>query len=87
MSKEFYSLLLTLEQMNVLKEDTARLAKNLRDAYHQNIGGIVDKTDYKEAFISLNNAKAQLKQAKESVRPQYASLKQSMGSLLKKISV
>ena len=78
-SKAFYSLLLTLEQMNVLKEDTARLGKNLRDAYHQYIGGIVDKTDYKEATISLNNSKAQLKQAKESVRPQYATLKQLMG--------
>lgn len=78
-SKQFYSLLLTLEQMNVLEEDTARLAKNLRDAYHQNIGGIVDKTDYKEAYISLNNSKAQLKQAMESVRPQYSTLKQSMG--------
>jgi len=75
----FYNLLLTLEQMNVLKEDTARLAKNLRDTYHQYVGGIVDKTDYKEAAISLNNSKAQLKQARENVRPQYAVLKQLMG--------
>ena len=33
-SKSFYNVLLTLEQINVLKEDTARLGKNLRDAYH-----------------------------------------------------
>jgi outer membrane protein TolC len=78
-SKSFYSLLLTLEQMNVLEEDTARLGKTLRDAYHQYVGGVVDQTDYKEATISLNNSKAQLKQAKENVRPQYASLKQLMG--------
>jgi outer membrane protein TolC len=78
-SKAFYSLLLTLEQMNVLKEDTARLGKNLRDTYHQFVGGIVDKTDYKEAAITLNNSKAQLKQAKENVRPLYATLKQAMG--------
>ena len=78
-SKGFYNLLFTLEQMNVLKEDTARLAKNLRDTYHQYVGGTADKTDYKEAFISLNNSKAQLKQMKESVRPQYATLKQLMG--------
>jgi len=78
-SKAFYSLLLTMEQVNVLKEDTARLAKNLRDTYHQYIGGIVDKTDYKEAFISLNNSNAQLKQATESIKPQYSFLKQLMG--------
>ena len=78
-SKAFYSLLLTMEQVDVLKEDTARLAKNLRDTYHQYIGGIVDKTDYKEASISLNNSKAQLKQATESVKPQYSVLKQLMG--------
>ena len=34
-SKSFYSLLLTLAQMNVLKDDTTRLGKTQRDAYHQ----------------------------------------------------
>ena len=78
-SKAFYNLLLNLEQINVLKEDTARLTKNLRDAYHQYVGGIVDKTDYKEASITLNNSRAQLKQVSENVQPLYASLKQLMG--------
>jgi outer membrane protein TolC len=78
-SKAFYNLLLTIEQINVLKEDTARLGKNLSDAYHQYVGGIVDMTDYQEAAITLNNSKAQLKQAIENVIPQYATLKQLMG--------
>jgi outer membrane protein TolC len=78
-SKTFYSLLLTLEQINVLKEDTARLTKNMSDTYHQYIGGIVDETDYDEAVISLNNSKFQLKQASENVIPEYALLKQIMG--------
>src|ERR1700739_4692431 len=78
-SKAFYGLLQTLEQISVLKEDTARLGKNLRDTYHQFIGGIVDKTDYKEAAITLNNSKAQLRQTKENIRPLYATLKQTMG--------
>jgi outer membrane protein TolC len=78
-SKTFYNLLLTLEQINVLKEDTARLAKNVQDAYHQYIGGIVDQTDYYQAVISLNNSKTQLKTATENVTPQYAALKQVMG--------
>lgn len=78
-SKSFYSLLQTLEQINVLKEDTARLDKNLSDAYHQYIAGLVDETDYDEAGITLNNSKAQLKQAVESIVPLYANLKQVMG--------
>ena len=78
-SKSFYSLLLTLEQINVLKEDTIRLAQNVRDSYHQYVGGIVDETDYEEATITLNNSMAQLKQANENVTPQYSILKQLMG--------
>ena len=78
-SKSFYNVLLTLEQINVLKEDTARLGRSLRDSYHQYVGGIVDETDYEEAEISLNNSKAQLKQANENVVPEYSVLKQYMG--------
>ncbi|MDN5286930.1 MAG: oprM 3 [Mucilaginibacter sp.] len=79
LSKSYYNVLLTLEQINVLKEDTTRLGKNLRDAYHQYKGGIVDETDYEQAAITLNNSAAQLKQANENVVPQYAVLKQLMG--------
>jgi len=78
-SKSFYNLLLTLEQIDILKEDTARLDKNLSDTYHQYIGGLVDETDYDEAAITLNNSKAQLKQATENIVPLYATLKQAMG--------
>lgn len=78
-SKAFYNLLLTIAQIDVLKEDTARLTKNYNDAYQQYVGGIVDMTDYQEAAITLNNSKAQLKQAVENVVPQYATLKQYMG--------
>jgi outer membrane protein TolC len=78
-SKSFYNVLLTLQQINVLKEDTARLGKNLRDTYHQYKGGIVDETDYLQATITLNNSVAQLKQANENIVPQYAALKQLMG--------
>jgi len=78
-SKSFYNLLLTLEQIDVLKADTQLFAQTLRDAYHQYIGGIVDETDYEQATITLNNSKAQLKQALENVTPQYATLKQLMG--------
>ena len=78
-TKSFYSLLLTLEQINVLKADTVELDRSVTDAYHQYVGGIVDETDYEEATITLNNTLVQLKKAIESVTPQYATLKQYMG--------
>jgi outer membrane protein TolC len=78
-SKAFYGLLLTLEQINVLKEDTTRLAKNVHDTYHQFVAGTVDQTDYNEATITLNNSLAQLRQAQWNVQPQYTELKQLMG--------
>ena len=55
------------------------MGQNLRDAYHQYKGGIVDETDYEQAEITLNNSRALLKQAKENVVPQYAALKRLMG--------
>jgi len=78
-SKAFYNLLQVLEQVNVLKEDTARLNRNVQDTYHQFVGGIVDETDYDEAIISLNTSKGQLKRQLESIAPAYAQLKQYMG--------
>jgi outer membrane protein TolC len=78
-NKAYYNVLLTLEQINVYREDTARLGRSMRDAYHQYKGGIVDETDYEEAAISQNNAIATLKQAVENVIPQYATLKGLMG--------
>jgi outer membrane protein TolC len=78
-SKAFYNLLLTLEQIDVLKEDTARLARNQSDTYHQFVGGIVDETDYDEATITLNNSRFQLRQVTENINPQYSTLKQAMG--------
>jgi outer membrane protein TolC len=78
-SKAFYNLLQTLEQINVLKEDTARLNKNVSDTYHQWKSGLNDETDYDEAVISLNNSLAQLNQQNQNIVPQYATLKQLMG--------
>jgi outer membrane protein TolC len=78
-SKAFYDLLFTIQQINVLKSDTVRLHKNQEDTYHQYISGVVDKVDFKQATIALNNTKASLKTAIETVIPKYAVLKQLMG--------
>jgi outer membrane protein TolC len=78
-SNSYYNLLLTLEQIKVLEEDTARLGRTVNDTHDQFVGGIVDETDYDQAVITLNNSKAQLNQQIENVIPGYASLKQIMG--------
>lgn len=78
-SKAYYDVLLQEAQIQVLSEDTARLGKNLRDAYAQYVAGIVDKVDYKRAQISLNNSTAELKNTGEIIRVKYAVLKQLMG--------
>jgi len=44
-SKAFYDLLLSIQQIGVFKDDTARLKKNQSDAYNQYVSGIVDKVD------------------------------------------
>ena len=78
-SKAFYDLLLTRKQQDILKAQIERLARNLKDATNQFNAGIVDKTDYKRATIGLNNANAQLKQAREQAVAREAVLKNQMG--------
>ena len=78
-SKAFYDVLLSQKQISVLDEDIVRLNRSLQDAYNQYQGGIVDKTDYKRATISLNNAKAQRKQQQDLLTAKYFYLRQLMG--------
>ena len=78
-SKAFYDVLLTKQQIKVLEDDIVRLERNLKDAYNQYQGGLVDKTDYKRATISLNNSKAEKKNDEETLKAKYAVLKQLMG--------
>ncbi|TXI13583.1 MAG: TolC family protein [Pedobacter sp.] len=79
LSKSFYSILLTIKQIEILKEDTTRLGKTFRDAYYRYKSGIADETDYEQAMITLNNSRTQLRQANENITPLYAGLKQLMG--------
>src|SRR5882757_1611476 len=78
-SKAFYDVLLTQKQIEVLSDDIVRLERNLKDTYNQYQGGLVDKTDYKRATISLNNSKAQKRTNEEALKAKYAILKQLMG--------
>ncbi len=57
-SKAFYDVLATAEQVKVNEENIVRLERSLKDARARYDAGIVDKTDYKRATIALNTAKA-----------------------------
>jgi len=78
-TKAFYADLLTRQQITVLDDDILRLSQSLKDAYNQYQSGIVDKTDYMRATVSLNNAKAERRQNEELLKAREAFLKQQMG--------
>lgn len=74
-SKAFYDLLLSKEQIALLDTDIVLLQRSLKDTYNQYKGGLVDKTDYQRATISLNNARASRKTAEETLKSKTAVLK------------
>ncbi|KAA9332036.1 TolC family protein [Hymenobacter busanensis] len=78
-SKAFYDVLLSQRQLEVLGEDIVRLQRSLRDAKARYDVGIVDKIDYKQAEILLNNSVVARKQAQEAIKAKTASLKELMG--------
>jgi outer membrane protein len=78
-SKAFYDVLLSQRQLDIIKEDIVRLQRSLKDAYARYQAGVVDKTDYKQATISLNNSLAIRKQTEEAIKSKSAYLRQQMG--------
>jgi len=78
-SKAFFDVLLSEKQLDILNEDITRLQRSLKDAYNRYLAGVVDKTDYKQATISLNNSIATRKQTQEAIKSKSAYLKQIMG--------
>ena len=78
-SKAFYDVLLTQQQIKVTTEDITRLERSVKDATSQYKNGIVDKTDYQRATIALNNAKALKKGNEELIKGKVEYLKAIMG--------
>jgi outer membrane protein TolC len=78
-SKAFYDVLLSQRQLDIIKEDIVRLRRSLKDAYSRYQAGVVDKTDYKQATIALNNSLASQKQTQEAIKSKSAVLKEVMG--------
>jgi len=72
-------VLLSQKQLDILNEDIVRLQRSLKDAYSRYQAGASDKTDYKQATISLNNSIAARKQTQEAIKSKTAYLKQIMG--------
>lgn len=77
-SKAFYDLLATEQQIRVMLENIARLERSYKDAYSQYQAGITDKTDYKRASIALNNAIASKKSFEALATARLVVLKATM---------
>lgn len=74
-SKSYYDILTSEEQIKIINENIARLQRQYTEAKARYEVGLVDKTDYKRAQISLNNANAELKTASENRKYKYDYLK------------
>lgn len=77
-SKAFYDVLATEQQIKVTDENIVRLQRSLKDAKAQYDAGVVDKTDYKRATIALNNAIASRKSSDEALKAKKEYLKNLM---------
>lgn len=78
-TKAFYDLLATSQQIKVNEESVVRLQRSLKDAYSRYTSGVADKTDYKRATILLGNAQAALKTNRELLAFKEEYLRSLMG--------
>ena len=78
-SKAFYDLLATEQQIRVNEESVVRLRRSLRDARSRYDAGIADKTDFKRAQIQLSNTEVSLKTSRELLGYKEEYLKSLMG--------
>jgi outer membrane protein len=77
-TKAFYDVLTTEQQIKVAAENIIRTERSLKDATAQYKAGVTDKIDYKRATISLNNIKAAKKSNEELERAKIEYLKALM---------
>jgi outer membrane protein TolC len=77
-SKAFYDVLATEQQIKVADENIVRLERSLKDSRDRYETGLVDKTDYKRATIALNNSKAARKTNEEALKAKTVYLKSLM---------
>lgn len=78
-TRAFYSILLSEEELKIVEENLERLEKQYKDAKVRYETGLVDKTDYQRAFITLTNAKSNQNRVMNSFEAKYSYLKQLIG--------
>jgi len=78
-SKAFYDVLTTQQQIRVGRENALRIERSLNDAYYRYEAGVTDKTDYKRAQIALNNLRATIAGNEASLTARIENLKSLMG--------
>lgn len=78
-AKAYYDLLLSMEQIRVFDENILRQEKQLKDAKTRYEVGLVDKTDYQRASISLANIQSQRNRQESFIEAKYAYLKEVSG--------
>ena len=78
-TKAFYDVLATSQQIKVSEESIVRLQRSLKDAYSRYTSGVADKTDYKRATIQLSNTEALLKSSRELLTFKMEYLKSLIG--------
>lgn len=77
-SKAFYNVLSTTQQIKISNSNIKRLERSVKDAYNQYEAGITDKIDYKRATITLNNTKANQKSNEVVLKARLEFLKSLM---------
>ena len=78
-TKAFYDVLATSQQLEVSEQSIIRLQRSLSTAFNRYESGLTDKTDYKRATILLGNAKAEVKTNTELLKFKKEYLKTLMG--------
>ncbi|MES2518921.1 MAG: TolC family protein [Bacteroidota bacterium] len=77
-SKAFYAVLATKQQIKVSEGDIIRLQRSLKDAKNQYNAGTTDKIDFKRVSIALNNTLALKKSNEELLKARLQNLKSLM---------
>ncbi|WP_297337881.1 TolC family protein [Algoriphagus sp.] len=78
-SKAYYDILLTYEQIRILDENLQRQQKQYQDAKNRFEVGLVDKTDFQRALIALANLKSNRNRVETSLKAKHAFLKEIAG--------
>ncbi len=78
-SKAFYDVLSTMQQIKISGENIVRIERSLKDAFNQYQSGVADKIDYKRATITLNNSNAAKRSNEELLKAKLEYLKSLMG--------